>query len=92
MASAKEMREIVDRVSAEVMSEVKAGERGFSVGDLAASLEEMGNSPQEAWSISYSTTDAKVSGRPDLVNPASAWSISYSTADAAVRGIGAEKK
>ncbi|RED15294.1 hypothetical protein [Parasphingopyxis lamellibrachiae] len=92
MASAKEMREIVDRVSAEVMSEMKTGENGFSVGDLAASLKEMTDSPQEAWSISYSTTDAKIAARPGLANPASAWSISYSTADAAVRSLEAEKK
>ncbi|MGJ8536333.1 MAG: hypothetical protein ACSHW2_04205 [Parasphingopyxis sp.] len=92
MASAKEMREIVDRVSAEVMSEMKVGEKGFGVSDLAASLKEMTDSPQEAWTIIYSTADAKFAGRSDLANPASAWSISYSTTDAAIREPAVAKK
>lgn len=86
MASEKDVRDIVARVTADVLNETRSGEAAFKVSDLTAHLRDIAKGDEVAWSISYSTAAATL-GSP-LVRPGSgdvAWTISYSTSAATLK-------
>ena len=86
MASEKEVKDIVARVTADVLNETRGGEATFKVADLSAHLRDIAKGDESAWSISYSTS-AAVMGE-QLIRPLGgdvAWSISYSTSAATLK-------
>jgi hypothetical protein len=92
MPSETEIKEIVARVSAQVMSEAKTNEKVFRIGDLSAHVTELAKGRDEAWSVTYSTTSAQLDA--SRINPVDqvAWSISYSTSKPTMTERGIEKK
>lgn len=77
----KELKKVIERVSAEVSDEVSVAESNFKVTDLHAQLKEFGNALDSAWTISYSTSSlVRNQLDPGL---SSAWEISYSTSSLA---------
>ncbi len=77
----KEIRQIVERVTAEIDADVLRSRKTFRVPDVLGQMEDFGTSLDKAWSISYSTASAVANlERPGLNE---AWSISYSTASLA---------
>ena len=93
MPSESEIKDIVARVSAQVMHEVKGSEQVFRISDLSAHVTDFGKGRDEAWTVTYSTTSAHLND-PSRVNPLDqvAWSISYSTSKPSVTERAIEKK
>ncbi|MEU0119417.1 hypothetical protein ABZ137_38500 [Streptomyces bobili] len=78
MADDDKIREIVERVTAQVRSEAAGYEDAFSVGALTDHLQKFSRDGLDsAWSISYTTaaSEAELKRASDM-----AWSISYTTA------------
>ena len=89
MARDRDLKDIVSRVSSEVLGEME--ENRFQIQDFEDHVERLGGgkSGTAAWSISYDTSSSKLTPAPGAgINPPSigpaAWSISYSTSNSAV--------
>ena len=81
----EQIRKIIERVAAEVNQETSVFEKRYAVSDLTSHFKGLSKGGLDnAWSISYSTSDAAIKPGNDVVNPGlnSAWTISYTTSDA----------
>ena len=92
MATEKELKEVIDRVTAEVIQEIQGHEGAFKVADLYTQLKDLATvGGPVAWKITYDTSgDAVVSAkeRVTLGGPV-AWKITYDTSgDVIVKGKG----
>lgn len=87
MANDREIKDIVARVTADVLNEAKGGEAAFTVSDLSAHLNTISKGDEAAWTISYSTAAASLADAGIRTNPGAqaAWTISYSTAAATMQ-------
>jgi len=85
--TSEKVRELVERVLAEVGDEVKGQEKAFGVADLhtsVAGLAKVGG--LSAWEISYKTTHASLERAQELarLGAKSAWEISYKTTSSVI--------
>ncbi len=91
MPSEQDINDIVTRVSAQVLNEVKGREALFRVGDLHAHITDFGKGGEIAWEVTYKTTSVQLSDAATHIRPLDeiAWTISYSTSKPALtqRGI-----
>lgn len=84
------LNEIFRRVSEEVSKEVGSGgavgaASAFKVSDLRAQFADLVKGGEAAWTISYSTSSARLDSAGDLGRLGNAaWTISYSTSSAAL--------
>jgi hypothetical protein len=86
MASESEIKEMVARVSADVLKEVQGSEAVFRVSDLTAHVRNIGKPDDVAWSINYSTSSAALRDPGVRAGIGQvAWSIGYTTSSAALR-------
>lgn len=84
----KEMKEIIARVSAEVLGEMKSHEAEtfrvsdrFKVSDLRAHVKELGSVvDKSAWKVTYDTSSDKITSLKDQISGNVAWKITYDTA------------
>lgn len=89
VASEQEVKDIVARVTADVMRESQSKEATFKVADLTAHVTDIVKGADAAWTITYSTAAATLGeASPRLRGTEVAWSISYSTASAALADRG----
>ncbi|KOU16362.1 hypothetical protein MRQ86_12790 [Streptomyces sp. MMS21 TC-5] len=81
-----QIREIVERVTAEMQGEAVKHEKEFGVGSLTEHLERFREDGlREAWTITYTTANSEVGKLRE------AWSISYTTANSEVERAGSEQ-
>lgn len=94
MPSEHEIKDIVTRVSAQVLSEVKGREAIFRVGDLHSHVADFGKGGEVAWEVTYKTTSVQLSDSITHIRPLDdvAWSISYSTSKPTLTQRGNEQK
>jgi hypothetical protein len=87
MANDREIKEIVARVTADVINETRGKEAAFTVSDLSTHLRNIAKGDEVAWTISYSTAAASLSEAGIRTNPLNevAWSITYSTSAAVLQ-------
>jgi len=87
MASDREIKDIVARVTADVMNEARGKEAAFTVSDLSTHLRNIAKGDEVAWTISYSTAAASLANAGIRTNPGGevAWTISYSTSAAVLQ-------
>lgn len=82
-----QIRKIIEKVAAEVNQEATRFEKSFGVSDLTSHFKGLSKAGLDnAWTITYTTSDAAIKPNNELINPRfdSAWSISYSTSDASI--------
>ncbi|KQO09204.1 hypothetical protein C8J44_0346 [Sphingomonas sp. PP-CE-3A-406] len=93
MPSEQEINDIVARVSAQVLREVKSSEQVFRIGDLSTHVIDLGKGGDAAWTISYSTAAATLDGGTRIRTlDEVAWTISYSTSKPTLTERGIEQK
>ncbi|RMB35913.1 hypothetical protein C8J47_1436 [Sphingomonas sp. PP-F2F-G114-C0414] len=93
MPSEQEINDIVARVSAQVLREVKSSEQVFRIGDLSTHVIDIGKGGDAAWTISYSTAAATLDGGTRIRTlDEVAWTISYSTSKPTLTERGIEQK
>ena len=83
MAGEKELKDVINRVTADVLREMKGYEAGtFKVSDLRAQLEDLAEvGGNQAWKITYDTSGERIvdlGGRLGEIG-GSAWKITYDT-------------
>lgn len=79
--SADQMRQVISRVTSEVLKEVEGAEKTFRVSDLYASVGDLAKAGGAAWKITYDTKREADFARPlgGLGGGATAWKITYDT-------------
>lgn len=94
MPSEQDINDIVTRVSAQVLSEVKGRETLFRVGDLHNHITDFGKGGEVAWEVTYKTSSAQLGEDITRIRPLDdiAWSISYSTSKPTLTERGIEQK
>ena len=93
MPSEQDINDIVARVSAQVLREVKSSEQVFRIGDLSTHVIDLGKGGDAAWTISYSTAAATLDGGTRIRTlDEVAWTISYSTSKPTLTERGIEQK
>ncbi len=93
MPNEPDINDIVARVSAQVLREVKSSERVFRVGDLNSHVLDFSKGGDAAWTVTYSTTSATLDGIDRIRSLDDiAWSITYSTSKPTLTERGIEPK
>lgn len=93
MPSDQEINDIVTRVSAQVLREVKSSEQVFRIGDLSTHVIDLGKGGDAAWTISYSTAAATLDGSTRIhAIDTVAWTINYSTSKPTLADRGIDVK
>ena len=93
MPSEQDINDIVARVSAQVLREVKSSEQVFRIGDLSTHVIDLGKGGDAAWTISYSTAAATLDGGTRIRTlDEVAWTINYSTSKPTLTERGIEQK
>lgn len=78
-------RRVSDEVAKEIGTPVAPAANAFKVSDLRAQFSDLVKGGEAAWTISYSTSSARVGNAGDLGRLGdTAWTISYSTSSAAL--------